>query len=613
MDGSEDKKSLTLFRPFRRIWNEAVGTYKTISSVRWLLLGVIAGCLSGVAAVLFFLGVEGLRFLFLHKLAGLHLPAPAGERLFFSGSEGPSRFWVIPLLTTSVGLLTGFLVSRFISPRPTGGTDGTDTMIKAFHQQAGLIRLRSALIKACTSVLTIASGGSAGREGPISLLGAGLGSFLATRLGLSSKERRILLLAGAAGGLGAIFRAPLGGALTAVEVIYREDFEAEAILPSVISSVVAYTIFTLVYGTDPLFGIPHFSFHDARELPFYMVLALVCAISGWFYVKCFFFIKFKIFHRILDRIGIVWTTGLGGLAMGLLGMAFPMLLSGGYGWLEMAILGKLSIAAMLGILIGKTIATSITLGSGMSGGMFAPALFVGGMSGGAVGYFFHSLYPQIVTQPGGYVLVGMATFFTGVANAPIGPLIMVCELTQGYGLLAPLMLASALCLVINRNISLYENQVDSKFDSPAHIDDATINILEGLKVGDFFRPGRVTTMEEGTSFAAMTDILTNSHEFSFPVRGQDDSITGVVTVQDLRKLLFEDSLSDILVAKDVAKKSVLLTSEDDLYMALLKFVDTDYGQIPVVSEKDPKQILGMLSREDVFKAYADTLKKLKEE
>ncbi|MFP4071247.1 MAG: chloride channel protein [Desulfovibrionales bacterium] len=605
-------RCLLVLRPFHRLWFGALRAYQNIRSVRWLLLGIVAGCMSGSAAILFFLGVEGLRHLFLNTLAGLVLPAPAGERLFH-GASGTPRPWLIPVFTTLVGLLTGYLVSRFISPRPNSGTDGTDTMIKAFHYQGGLIRLRSALIKSSTAVLTIASGGSAGREGPISLLGAGMGSFLATRLGLSAKERRILLLAGAAGGLGAIFRAPLGGALTAVEVIYREDFEAEAILPSVISSVVAYTLFTLVYGTEPLFGIPRFSFSDARELPFYILLSLVCAAAGWFYVKTFFFIKFNVFNRILDRVGLIWTTALGGLVMGLVGMMFPELLSGGYGWLELAILGKLSIFAMLGILVGKTIATSITLGSGMSGGMFAPALFVGGMSGGVVGFMANHYYPHIVTQPGGYVLVGMASFFAGVANAPIGPLIMVCELTQGYGLLAPLMLASALCLVLNRNISLYENQVDSKFDSPAHIDDATINILENLKVESFYKPGRVTTLEEGTSFGAMTDIIANSNEFYFPVRDHGDDITGIVAVQDLRKVLYEDGLRDLLVAKDVAKRAVLLVPDDDLYTALLKFVDTDYGQIPVVDPGDPRQILGLLSREDVFKAYAQTLKSLKEE
>jgi CIC family chloride channel protein len=468
------------------------------------------------------------------------------------------------------------------------------------------------LIKAGIAVLNIATGGSAGREGPISLLGAGCGSWIAQKINLSAKERRILLLAGAAGGLGAIFRAPLGGALTAVEVIYREDFEAEAILPAVISSVVSYSLFTLVFGTEPIFGIPHFTFTDPRELPFYAILAVACAASGWFWIRTFTTVKYKIFWPMTDKLGFVWTMGIGGLLMGLMGWAFPQLLCGGYGWLELAILGKLTVGTMLAIIVGKAIATSIVLGSGISGGMFAPALFAGGLTGGVVGFTAHAWFPAIVTQPGAYVLVGMASFFAGVANAPIGPLIMVCELTKGYGLLAPLMLGSAICIVLARNFSLYENQVDNKFESPAHIQDATINLLEDLQVKDFYKPGLVTTLEEGTSFCAITDIITNTNELYFPVRNHADEITGILPVQNLRKVLFEESLSDLLVAKDVAGKPVILHPDDDLYTALMQFVDSGYGQIPVVDNDNHTQIMGQLAREDVFAAYAGTLKKIRE-
>ena len=419
-------------------------------------------------------------------------------------------------------------------------------------------------------------------------------------------------MAGAAGGLGAIFKAPLGGALTAVEVIYREDFEAEAILPAVLSSVTAYSIFTLVFGTEPIFGIPTFRFTNLAELPVYIVLAMFCSLTGWLYVRTFSFIKYRIFWPLTDKFGFVWAMGLGGLVMGLCGMFFPQVLCGGYGWVEMAILGKISLAGMLGILLGKTLATSVTLGSGMSGGMFAPALAVGGMSGGMVGFAAHRFFPEVVTQPGGYVLVGMAAFFAGVANAPIGPLIMVCELTRGYGLLAPLMLASAVCLVLTRNVSLYENQVNDKFESPAHAEDVTVNVLEGLQVKDFYQPGRVTTLEEGTTFKAMVDIVTNANELYFPVRSHSGRITGILSVQDLRKVLFEDSLCELILARDVARKAVLLTPDDDLYTALLKFVDSDCGQIPVVDSEDPDSILGLLAREDVFRAYARTLRSLRE-
>ncbi len=580
--------------------------------MRWLLLGVVAGVFSGLLASVFYLGVEVLKHLWQTQWAGLVLPAPAGEQLLHS-EPGPYRPWIIPILTTAVGLITGFLVQRIIPESDGSGTDGTDSMIKAFHRQGGVIRPVTALIKAGTSILTIASGGSAGREGPISLLGAGMGSWLATRLKLTARERRILLLAGAAGGLGAIFRAPLGGALTAVEVIYSEDFEAEAVLPSVLSSVTAYTIFTLFFGTESIFGIPDYSFSDAREVPFYILLAVVCSAAAWFYIKTFFFFKRTVFGRLKAKVGIMWTATIGGLAMGALGMQYPQLLSGGYGWLEMSVKGDLGILFLLALFFGKTLATAITIGSGMSGGMFAPALFTGGMAGGIVGQLGHMWRPDIVTQPGGYTLVGMAAFFAGVASAPIGPLIMVCEITQGYGLLAPLMLCSALCLVLCNNICLYENQVDNKFESPAHTGDATINILEGLKVEEYFRPGKVTILEESITLKALTDIISNTNELCFPVRNAKGALSGILTIQDVRNVLFENCLFELVLVRDLARKPVFLTPDVDLYDSLMVFVDSDLSQIPVIDPEDQDRVLGMLSREDVFQAYSRTIKELKKE
>jgi CIC family chloride channel protein len=600
------------FRSLFRVHTDLVRSYHSILNFKWLALGVVVGAMTGLGAVAFYVAVEALGYFLLHHLAGFSLPVPAGEELF-TGTPGPSRPWLLFAFLGAVALLTGWLVHRFVPQTRNGGTDGTDSMIKAFHQQEGHILPVVPFIKVGTSVLTIAAGGSAGREGPISLLGAGCGSWLAGKLRLSAKERRIMLLAGAAGGLGAIFRAPLGGALTAVEVIYREDFEAEALLPSILSSVVSYSIFTLIFGAEPIFGIPKFEFSDIRELPVYALLGLVCAVTGWFYVGTFRAIKYKVFWPLTDRFGFMPAMALGGMGMAALGYAFPELLGGGQGWLELAMLGKLSVTMMAGMVVGKTLATSMVLGSGMSGGMFAPALFVGGMSGGVVGTLGQRFFPGIVTEPGGYVLVGMAAFFAGVANAPIGPLVMVCELTQGYGLLAPLMLASAVTIVLGRSTSLYENQVDNKFESPAHVGDATINILEREQVRDHFKPGRVSIVEEGTHFGALTDIIVNSNELCFPVRGTGDRITGILSVQDLRRVLYEETLCELLVAGDVARKAVLLKPDEDLYTALLKFVESDLAQLPVVDSEDPTRVLGMLAREDVFTAYATTLKTMKEQ
>ncbi|WP_319542529.1 chloride channel protein [uncultured Pseudodesulfovibrio sp.] len=602
-------------------WADFVKSYRMVTSFRWLIIGVLVGALSGLVAVGFFWLVELGKFLIQNNLAGIAAVEPAGEGIFH-GQTGEFRPWVIPIFTTGTAILTGWLVQRFIPETMDGGTDGTDATINAFHNHGGIIKARVAIIRGLCSVLTIASGGSAGREGPITQMGAGVGAWLAKIFNLSAKERRLLLLSGAAGGLGAIFRAPLGGALTAVEVIYREDFEAEAILPAVMSSVVSYSIFTFFYGTEPIFGIPRFSFHDPRELIFYALLAFVCAAVGWMYIKTFYIIKYHIFFPLREKIGIIWSMGIGGLAMGLLGIAYPYtatnglvtggILSGGYGWLELAILGQIPALGMCYIIIGKTVATSITIGSGMSGGMFAPALFVGGMSGGLVGKVGHHYFPDIVTQPGAYILVGMAAFFAGVASAPIGPLIMVTELTQGYGLLAPLMLASAICIVLGRNYSLYEHQVENKFDSPAHTEDATINVLEQMHVSDFYNPGDVIVLEEGTTLKALTDIIANSNQLYFPVRRADDGeYCGMISIHNVRNWMFEEDLHDLVVVRDLMSRPVYVRPDYDLYQALLRFVNTDYGQIPVVAKDNTSDIIGLINRDDVFQAYAEAIAEIK--
>jgi len=301
------------FRSLFKIPVELAHSYHSILSFKWLALGAVVGAMTGLGAILFYVCIEWLQHLLLTAWAGYSLPVPAGENLF-SGPAGPFRPWLLFIFLGGVGIFTGYLLRRFVPQTRFGGTDGTDTMIKAFHHQEGHITPSVPVMKVGTSILTIAAGGSAGREGPISLLGAGCGSWLAGKLRLSARERRILLLAGAAGGLGAIFRAPLGGALTAVEVIYREDFEAEALLPSIISSVVSYSLFTLVFGAEPIFGIPSFAFSDIRELPVYALVGLVCAATGWFYVRTFRFIKFKVFWPLTDRFGFVPAVGLGGSA-----------------------------------------------------------------------------------------------------------------------------------------------------------------------------------------------------------------------------------------------------------------------------------------------------------
>lgn len=598
----------------KKFWDATRDVYKSVTMFRLMLLSILLGVLAGGSAALFFLGIEWTKFKLLTQLAGMHIPGPSGEEIF-KGIPGVHRPWLIPIFTTLVGVITGIVVKKIIPyAQQDHITDGTDAITRAFHQNEGNINPLVTFIKGVAAVFTIGSGGSAGREGPITLIGGGLGSFLASKFKLSPREKRILLLAGAGGGLGAIFRAPLGGAITGVEIIYKEDFESEALLPAIISSVIAYTVFTLIYGNHPIFTIPHFSFH-VKELPFYLVLSLFCAISGFLYVKTFFFIKYSIFQKIKKKMGLVVCSGLGGLVMGLLGMFLPYVLTGGYGYLELAILGKLSILTMLAFMVAKTIATSVTIGSEMSGGMFAPTLFLGGMAGGIVGFLAKQYFPTMVSHPGAFVLVGMASFFAGAGSAPIGPFIIVCELTQDYGLLAPLMFCSAICIFFNRHISIYENQLDNKFQSPAHAGELFVDVLRDHKVEELLHELEpVYVVPENMKFSDFKrDIFVKTTQYSFPVVDSNGKLTGIFSSSDFRHVLFNPEIEQLIIIKDIAVTDVEVTyPEETLNQALGKITSRNIDALPVLSSKKDGKILGLLRRKSIISFYNKLIAELRE-
>ncbi len=564
-------------------------------------ISILVGLVSGLAAMAFFFCLEWMRWFCLGYLAGVAVPVPAGERLVHLAVTTPYRPWLLFFIPVLGGLISGVLVYTW-APEAEG--HGTDAMIDAFHNLKGIIRNRIPYIKAAASLVTLASGGSAGREGPIAQIGGGFGSWISRLLGLPVRERRIFLLAGCAAGLGAIFRAPLGAAIVSVEVLYREDYESEAIIPCVISSVIAYSLFTFGFGFEPIFSTPHLLFHDPRELVAYGILGLICAPVGWVYVNTFYGIRDG--FRLLTRIPKHFRPALGGLGVGLVAMYVPEAIGGGYGYLQLAIHGKLAIQVMLMAAAFKILTTSLTIGSGGSGGVFGPTLFIGGMLGGAVGMIGHQLFPEVVHQPGAFVLVGMGAFFAGAAKAPLGALLMVSEMTWSYGLLPPLMLVAVIAILFNRGASIYEMQVRNKFSSPAHEGDVTVNVLSDLKVTDIFTPGEngFRSLSASEHFADVQRAVAESGQMVFPVEDAKGRLTGVLSLSNIRTFLFEDSLRDLVVVGELATKPVSLSMDEDLYSALITFLDSGLPQIPVVGYQEGVQrIMGLLNHEDVIATY----------
>jgi chloride channel protein, CIC family len=566
---------------------------------RRVAISVFIGLIAGLGAVGFFVALEWSAWFCLGYLAGSPAPAPAGEELVHIAVTTPLRPWLLFLLPAIGGLISGVIVYT-LSPEAEG--DGVEAMIGAFHNLKGIIRTRVPYVKAISSIVTLATGGSAGREGPIAQIGGGFGSWISRLLKLSTQERRIFMLAGCAGGLGAIFRAPLGAALTSVEVVYHEDFERDAVIPCVISSVIAFSVISMFFGFKPIFATPKFMAHDLREFPIFAVLGLICAPVGALYVKVFNGTR-NAFRRM--TIPKHFRPMLGGLGVGLIGLFVPQAIGGGYGYIQLAIYGQLSIVVMCLTASAKIATTSLTIGSGGSGGVFGPTLFIGGMIGGVVGQVGHLLFPHVVTQPGAYVLVGMAAFFSGAAKAPLGALIMVSEMTHSYALLPPLMLVSVITILFNRGSSIYEKQVPNKYRSPAHEGDLTVNVMEQLTVGQVFQPDKpFLPLPASTRFGLLQKAVATSGQTVFPVTDGDGWLMGLVSLNDVRPVLFEDFLRGLVVVGELSRPPVSLSLTESLYDALLKFLDTGYSQLPVVELREGRQhILGMLDHADVTAAY----------
>lgn len=583
-------------------------------AAKWMVLATIVGLATGLVAV----GFDALlHFVELHTLRG-----PA--RMTGEGLESiDSRAWFVALIPAAGGLLAGFLTWKF-APEATG--HGTDAVIRAFHRTAGRIRKRVIFVKALASAATIGSGGSAGREGPVAQIGAGVGSAVADTLKLSDRDRRIFLLAGATAGVGAMFTAPLGGALLMAEVPYRKiEFEGEPIVPCIISSIVAYTTFTRMTGREHALELApdlldRLTFDDPRHLLLYLGLGVLCALIGWLYVHVFYGVH-DAATRWSKRIPLPFLAALGGLGLGLLSLALTAFTSagshgvlfGGYDLINASIAGTLTLGAIAVLIFAKILATSLSIGMGGSGGIFAPALAVGALIGGAVGQGAAALLPSWGVDPAAFALVGMGGFFAGIAKVPITSVIMVSEMTGNYELLAPLMLVSVVHVLLSRGWTAYREQVPGLVDSPAHAGEFVVDVLERMHVRDLVSLDEPPTLiAETATLRQALAIVSTAQQSYFPVVDSKQQLTGVFSLTDVRRIFRENVVEDFVIVRDFMVDRVSTVPLDATVDSALRGM-TEHGihALPVVAEDDPKQVVALIDRQAIGKAYAETLKELR--
>ena len=575
---------------------------------KWSFYFLVIGIIAGVGSIVFhYLCLLGMHW-FMDFVAGYVPPSPAGEHHLWPPTGRPFNRYLLLILPALGGIVSGWIVYTF-APEAEG--HGTDSAIDAYHNKGGFMRGRVPIVKTIASAITLTTGGSGGREGPIAQIGAGFGAFLATRLKLSERERRIMMAAGISAGVGSIFRAPLAGALFAAEVLYRDpEFESEVIIPAGISSVVAYCLFCLVFGWGSLFDTPPFGFTNPLELGPYLVLALVLVATGIFYVKAFYGVT-ALFKGI--KIPNHLKPALGGLCTGMIGFYFPQCLAFGYGFAQQALFNELSVSFLLALAIGKVLTTSFSIGSGGSGGVFGPSVVIGGAMGGAVGRIFHTIMPGVVTEPGAFVVVGMAGFFTAVSNTPISTIIFVSEMTDSYQLLLPSLLVCSVAYLAAQRWTIYEKQPKNRLASPAHAGEFFVDILQTIHVRDLVEHIRkVRMIPEDMRFVDFKRYFAKTKQHYFPVMDQGGRLNGIFSSTDIRSVLFSPEIEDLVVMRDIATTDIIFTTpEEDLNTVLLKFTKKNIDSLPVVKTDDHNILIGMLNRREVIAFYNERIQRMK--
>jgi CIC family chloride channel protein len=584
---------------------------------RTLLHAAAVGVAAGFAGAAFYAGLEYVQRLLLESFAGYSPLRADGERIARAAELHTFRPWLVALLPALGGLGCGLLTR--LAPETRGG--GGDAMIEAFHHQEGSIAARVLWIKPFASICTLGTGGAGGREGPTMQIGGALGALVGRLLGVSLRERRVLMVAGVAAGISAVFRTPLGAALLAVEVLYRDGFESDALIPSVLASVISYAVVISLFGETTLFGrIPRFTFVPAH-LPLFGLLALFVALIAVLFLKVF-----RAVASFFQRLGVpVWLKpAIGGLCLGAL--VTPLIvfvdfkisspgqgiggLGGGYGAVQMAISGSdwlppgwaaVGLLATLGFV--KVLAASFTIGSGGSAGDFAPSLAMGGLLGGAFGRAAVLLIHDPRLQPGAFALVGMATFYGGIAHTPLAALVLVCELAGNYDLLVPLMLAQGIAFVALRKRALYGAQLLTQQDSPIYRDALLFEVLRSARVGDLMK-----NVAPPTCFSPQTpttEILQRASEAEtqevFPVVDGRGLLVGLVTSASVRIISGSPADTHWAVADDLMQAPVSVRVEDDLRVATERMVSQGLRELPVLDADG--RVLGLLDEAEIAEVY----------
>jgi len=571
-----------------------------------VLVAVACGFAGAFAAIVFRILIRFFTALFFGGLSGVHGFFAEG---WLAEARDPLEVaralpWYARLLIPAIGgLVVGPLVTLF--PREAKG-HGVPEVMEAVAVRGGVIRRRTVALRTLASAITIGSGGSVGREGPIVQIGSALGSTIGQMLNAPPRFLRTIVGCGAAAGMAATFNAPIGGALFAVEVIVG-DFAVTAFSPIVVSSVVATVLSRYFLGDYPAFVVPAYTLVSPFELLPYMVVGVIAGAVAFVFMRSVSFSESFFEGR---RIPPSWLqAATGGLLVGAIGIGLPNVFGVGYSSMNPALTGQIAPALLALLLVAKILATSITVGSGGSGGVFAPSLFLGAMAGGLFGSFVHQWFPDATAASGAYALVTMGAVVAATTHAPLTAIIMIFEMTQTISIIPPLMAACVVSLTVVTLLqreSIYTMKLVLRGIDVRKAPDP--NVLKSLCVKDVM-DSDVATVPHSARFEEVLDLVVRSDHVEFYVVDRNQDLLGAISLSEVRRLLFErENLRHLVVAEDlVASNPPTVTEDDDLDTVMRILGHANLNELAVVDRNDPRKLVGSVSAQTVIDAYNDAI------
>jgi len=506
--------------------------------------------------------------------------------------------WYFRILIPALGGLVVGPVVYFLAREAKG--HGVPEVMEAVTLRSGMIRKRVVLVKSLVSAICIGTGGSVGREGPIVQIGSAIGSGIGQVLKISAERIRTLVGCGAAAGIAATFNAPIAGSMFALEIILG-DFGIATFTPIVISSVAATAVSRHFLGDSPAFIVPAYELVSAWELPLYVILGLFCALVAVTFTTVLYRAE-DMFDSL--KIPDYLKAMLGGLMLGSMGLLFPHILGVGYPAIDLSLMQKLSWWVMFLLVVFKILSTSITIGSGGSGGIFAPSLFLGAMAGGFFGTAVHHIFPELTAPPAAYSIVGMGAMVSGTTHGPLSAILILFEMTGDYKIILPLMIACIIGSLASGQLlkdSIYTLKLARRGVNIKA--GKEVNVLKSISVKDVMNP-EVETIPENITLRKLAEKMSKSKNNSFPLVDEKGNLTGILSFFDYRDVVFDENLKDLVVAKEIATTNVVTVSLDDnLYNAMEKITLKDFSILPVVSPSTPSELLGVLTRRDIIGAY----------